>query len=276
MGPLIAIAIRLIVPVFILRWPLGGIIAGIVADTLDVVIVAAVRSQTFEDYVLTDKLLDAYMLGFAAFVSLRWDNRIAKLTSIVLFFYRIVGVLVLEATGARWVLFIFPNVFDFFFIYHLTTVKWLPHLEVNGYRRLALVMSILLSMKLFQEYILHVAELRPGCWLSAHIFGTVRPFFSMLMSKYLDFAREILNSSGIQVKEAAGGHSTPVSVLVWDAFKTHIWLPAQQGWHGILQEIHGWDAFKTHVWPVAEQAWHSVLQDVVQVRPYEKQCLRPG
>lgn len=276
MGPLIAIAIRLIVPVFILRWPLGGMIAGIVADTLDVVIVAAVRSQTFENYVLTDKLLDAYMLGFAAFVSLRWENRIARLTSVVLFLYRIAGVLVLEATGARWVLFVFPNVFDFFFVYHLTTVKWLPHLEINGYRRLALVMSVLLSMKLVQEYILHVAELRPGCWLSAHIFGTVRPFFAMLASKYLDFTREVLSSLGIQARETAGDQPDPVLASVRDAFKIHVWVPTKQVSHGILQDVPAGDAFKTHVLPAAKQAWHSVLEDVVQMRPYEKQCLRPG
>ena len=65
-------------PVLILRWPLGGFIASVLADTLDVVIVAAIRSGTFEDYTSADKLLDTYMLAFAALVSWRWQNRIAR------------------------------------------------------------------------------------------------------------------------------------------------------------------------------------------------------
>ena len=44
MGPFVATIVRLIVPLLILRWPLGGLIAAVVADTLDVVIIAAIRS----------------------------------------------------------------------------------------------------------------------------------------------------------------------------------------------------------------------------------------
>ena len=32
MGPLVATIVRLIVPLLILRWPLGGLIASVVAD----------------------------------------------------------------------------------------------------------------------------------------------------------------------------------------------------------------------------------------------------
>ena len=48
-------------------------------------------------------------------------------------------------------LFIFPNVFEFFFIYQVITMKWFPHLQVNDYRRLALVIPILLVLKLLQN-----------------------------------------------------------------------------------------------------------------------------
>ena len=48
MGPFVVTIVRLIVPVFILRWPLGGLIASVVADTLDVVLIAAIRSGMFE------------------------------------------------------------------------------------------------------------------------------------------------------------------------------------------------------------------------------------
>ena len=169
MGPLVATIVRLIVPLFILRWPLGGLIASAIADTLDVVIIAAIRSGMFEDYTSMDKLLDTYMLAFALLVSLRWENPIAKFASIALFGYRVVGVAILQLSDARWVLFLFPSVFDFFFLYHLVTTRWFPALEVNGYRKLAYVLLILTGMKLVQEFILHIVEFRPVCWLNLHV-----------------------------------------------------------------------------------------------------------
>ena len=174
MGPLVATIVRLIVPLLILRWPLGGLIASAIADTLDVVIIAAIRSGMFEDYTSMDKLLDTYMLAFALLVSLRWENPIAKFASIALFGYRVVGVAILQLTDARWVLFVFPSVFDFFYVYHLVTTRWFPALEVNGYRKLAYVLLILTGMKLVQEFILHIVEFRPLCWLNWHVSETVK------------------------------------------------------------------------------------------------------
>ena len=174
MGPFVATIVRLIVPLFILRWPLGGLIAAVVADTLDVVIIAAIRSGMFDDYTSTDKLLDTYMLVFAALVSWRWENRIARFASIALFGYRVVGVAILQLTDARWVLFVFPSVFDFFYVYHLVTTRWFPALEVKGYRMLAYVLLILSGMKLVQEFILHIVEFRPLCWINWHISELVR------------------------------------------------------------------------------------------------------
>ena len=169
MGPLVATIVRLIVPLLILRWPLGGLIASVVADTLDVVIIAAIRSGMFDDYTSMDKLLDTYMLVFAAIVAWRWQNRIARFAGIALFGYRVIGVAILQLTDARWVLFLFPSVFDFFYVYHLVTTRWFPALEVNGYRKLAYVLLILTGMKLVQEFILHIVEFRPLCWLNWHV-----------------------------------------------------------------------------------------------------------
>ncbi len=174
MGPLVATIVRLIVPLLILRWPLGGLIASVIADTLDVVIIAAIRSGMFDDYTSMDKLLDTYMLAFALLVSLRWENPIAKFASIALFGYRVVGVAILQFTDARWVLFVFPSVFDFFYVYHLVTTRWFPALEVNGYRKLACVLLILTGMKLVQEFILHIVEFRPLCWMNWHVSETVK------------------------------------------------------------------------------------------------------
>ena len=257
MGPLIVIVIRLITPVFILRWPLGGMVASAVADIMDVVIIAWLQSSMFADYTLTDKLLDTYMLGFAVFVSLRWENKIAKYTSVALFSYRIVGIALLEITGERWILFVFPSVFDFFFVYHLISTKWLPHLQVNGYFRLTIVLLILLAMKLFQEYILHVAEAQPFCWFAMYATRVVNtPEISGIVgtsSKH----------SGINILDTVSKHLIPVYSHIWDVLEPLIWRPAQ----------HMTDVVKTHSAPLVKYVLNDVIRDFIGIRVYEKQCL---
>ena len=172
-GPFVAVLFRILAPVFILRWPLGGFAAAIVADTLDVVIVAVLQSGTFTDYTSTDKLLDTYALGFAALVAVRWENTTARYTSIVLFLYRLTGVLVVALTGSRWLLFVFPNIFEMFYVYHLSTVKWFPDFQVDRHRKLIVVLSLLTLMKLVQEYVLHVGGIHSSCYICAAALATI-------------------------------------------------------------------------------------------------------
>ena len=172
-GQIVAVAIRIIAPVFILRWPLGGMVVSMIADTSDVVVVAAIQSGPFKDYTPLDKLLDTYALGYAASVSLFWRNSLAKRTSIVLFAYRLTGILVLALTGSRLALVLFPNVFEFFYLYHLSTVKWFQNIEVDRYQRFALVLSLLIPLKMVQEYVLHAEGFNsfPYLYSSAIVTG---------------------------------------------------------------------------------------------------------
>ena len=188
-GPLFVIILRLAVPPLMFRWPFAGLVAAILADNFDTIIIAAIGSGTFEDYTLADKLLDTYFLAILAFVSLRWENKIARITSISLFAYRLVGVVALLVTGDRAVLFIFPNVFEFFFIYQVITMKWFPHIQVNDYRRLALVIPILLVLKLLQEYIVHVAEFHILCTVYTYTLDFLQPLWTILgagVSEFID------------------------------------------------------------------------------------------
>ena len=168
-------------------------IASIIVDSIDVVIVAAIRSDSFLNYTTTDKMLDTYMLALAVFVSLRWENKIARFTSIALFLYRLVGVIVLLVTDTREVLFIFPNVFQLFFIYHLVTMKWFQHLQVDGYRSLLLILLILLTVSLAQEYTLHIAGFHPWVWLHTHT-SQVRHQIYQYTSLAYTLTREILET----------------------------------------------------------------------------------
>ena len=190
MGPFFVIILRLAVPPLMFRWPFAGLVAAILADNFDTIIIAAIGSGTFEDYTLADKLLDTYFLAILAFVSLRWENKIAKITSISLFAYRLVGVVALSVTGDRAVLFIFPNVFEVFFIYQVVTMKWFPHLQVDDYRRLALVIPILLVLKLLQEYIVHVAEFHILCTVYTYTLDFLQPLWTILGARVSEFIDE--------------------------------------------------------------------------------------
>ena len=254
MGPFVATIVRLIVPVFILRWPLGGLIASVVADTLDVVLIAAIRSGMFEDYTSADKLLDTYMLAFAALVSLRWDNRIARFASIALFGYRVVGVVILQLTDARWVLFVFPSVFDFFFVYHLVTTRWFPSLEVKGYRMLAYLLLILSGMKLVQEFILHVVEFRPLCWMNWNTSELVRTGPGSLVVNVWIRSKELVLLLGSRVWEME--REFVLGVV------TH------------APDIEFQSTVTTNLDSLAKRLTGFVVERVPQVSEYERQCIR--
>ena len=171
MGPIIVTVIRLIIPISILRWPLGGVIASTVADALDVVVAGAIGLGEFADYTSADKLLDSYLLAFMAISSFKWENRMARNACFALFGYRMLGVVLLLVTQERWLLFVFPNVIEFFWVYHAVTSRWFSRFEVRDIRRLVLVLLVLLALKLPQEYVLHVVEFGPWHWFHTEVLG---------------------------------------------------------------------------------------------------------
>jgi hypothetical protein len=108
----------------------------------------------------------------------RW-RPIPRNIAIVLYAYRLTGVVAFEASGERDVLFVFPNLFEFWFVFvagiqffHLEAVQESEAAAPRPARvgglfpfryalsQLAVVLPILLAAKLFQEYALHV-----GRWL---------------------------------------------------------------------------------------------------------------
>ena len=170
MGPLIVLALRLIGPLFIFRWPFwAGLVSMVVLDGCDVVMVdlfgydhnGAIGAFYEAHYHQLDKVLDSYYLTLELLVSLRWDERIAKVTSIWLYIWRMVGVVLFELTQLRPILFFAPNMFENFFLFIAATRKWWPNWRVQNVKRLAVVLFLLYIPKLPQEYILHVKQMQP-------------------------------------------------------------------------------------------------------------------
>ena len=165
-GQIVVISLRLLVPLHIFKRPLAGGIAAMLLDALDVVIVELFGPGGMGDhYHSIDKVLDMYYLSLELYVSLSWTERIPRLISIWLFAYRLVGVVLFEIVGSRWLLFVFPNLFENWFLFVLIVWRFFPRVNLNTWRTAIMWLAILYIPKVLQEYLLHVAEAQPWSWV---------------------------------------------------------------------------------------------------------------
>ncbi len=150
---------RFAVPLWIPRFPLPAIVLALVIDAADQTIFAAfdVEPENYQEY---DKALDIYYLTIAYLSTIRnWTNGAAFRIGQFLWYYRLVGVVAFELSGARWLLLTFPNTFEYFFIfYEAVRLWWAPN---NMARRVVIgaAAAIWVGIKLPQEYWIHIAQL---------------------------------------------------------------------------------------------------------------------
>ena len=158
----VVLALRLLVPLLVFRFPLPSILASLVIDAVDQTVF-----QTFTDIDLTfyqsyDKALDIYYLALAYISTMRnWGHIGAFEISRWLFYYRLVGVAIFELTGAQYrtLLLVFPNTFEYFFIaLSVVALLWRP-LSVSTRGWLLTAAAIWIFVKLPQEWWIHVAQL---------------------------------------------------------------------------------------------------------------------
>jgi hypothetical protein len=159
LGLIIIFGLRFLVPLTIFRWPLWGALASLIIDALDTNIVKLFGVE-IPDYTLTDKYFDTYYLTIELIVSLRWFNKLARNTSIVLYVLRLIGLILFRITGAQYLLFIFPNLFENFFIFYVLWQKLGKETKdrvwLNSLKKLFIVLFILWLLKIPQELVLHV------------------------------------------------------------------------------------------------------------------------
>jgi hypothetical protein len=155
----IVILVRLLVPLAIPRYPLPGILVALVADAVDFTVIRDWTNVPMEGYQGFDKALDIYYLTIAYIATLRnWTNLFAFRVSRFLFYWRLVGVVLFEATQLRPLLFIFTNAFEYFFIfYEVVRLRWDPK-RMSKRLVIGAVAFIWIFIKLPQEYILHIAQ----------------------------------------------------------------------------------------------------------------------
>jgi hypothetical protein len=178
MAAVIVIILRLIVPLSILRWPLGGALVSMALDAADVILVDAIASVLGQPgefgpfYAQIDKWLDLWYLSLELVVTRRWPEALVRRAAAGLFAWRVVGVILFEITASHPLLFVFPNLFENFYLYILIVRRFAPRLEPRSVPQLVLVIGVLFIPKAVQEYVLHVEEMHPWQWLRETV---VRP-----------------------------------------------------------------------------------------------------
>jgi hypothetical protein len=152
--------LRLGAALLIFRFPLGGALASIAGDYFDFLIFDSFGwgGVSISEYQLLDKYFDTVYLAVELWVALRWKDRLLRDTAIGLFVWRSVGILVFAATGKEEALFLFPNIFEYFYLFVVLTGMFAPRFKVRRAFQLALILMVLAVPKFFNEYVLHVRK----------------------------------------------------------------------------------------------------------------------
>ncbi|HYN33284.1 MAG TPA: hypothetical protein VES40_11715 [Ilumatobacteraceae bacterium] len=164
--------VRLIVPLFIPRFPLPAILVCLVVDAADQTILQQATDFSLDRYQSFDKALDIYYLAIAYLTVFRnWTNGFGIIVAAFLWYYRLVGVLLFEILGYRWLLMAFPNTFEYFFIaYCVIQTRWNP-LRMTHRAVIGLAAFIWIFIKLPQEWWIHVAQNDFTDFMKETVFG---------------------------------------------------------------------------------------------------------
>jgi hypothetical protein len=138
----------------VLKWPFAGALIAVLTDFGDLFLMDWLGG--IPDYQRFDKVCDlAYMATFAI-VALRW-RPLERNIALGLFAFRMIGDALFELTGARIVLFAFPNLFEFWFIFVAARDRFRPSFTLHG-RSTVIALALLLLAKETQEWLLHVNQ----------------------------------------------------------------------------------------------------------------------
>lgn len=188
----LVVGVRFIAPLFILRFPLPAILVCLVADAVDQTIFQAALGGDLGWYQSYDKAFDVYYLSFAFISTLtNWRDENAFQVSRILFFWRLVGVVLFELTHWRFLLLLFPNAFEYFFIaYEAIRTRWRPE-RLAVLLVVALALGITVFIKLPQELWIHVLQLDVTDAIAAHpeLIGVIVAFLIVVVVALVQVVR---------------------------------------------------------------------------------------
>jgi len=169
---LLVVGARLFVPLFIPKYPLPAGILALVIDGVDQTIFQAFTTMQLDWYQSYDKALDVYYLSIEYLSTMRnWINLYAFRMSQFLFYFRLVGVLLFELLHLRALLLLFPNTFEYFFLfYEAVRLRWNPK-RLSAAAVIGAAFAIWVFIKVPQEYWIHIAQLDVTDALKTQVFG---------------------------------------------------------------------------------------------------------
>jgi hypothetical protein len=186
----IVVGLRIIVPLFIPRFPLPAILVAMIIDAADQTIFQNFTDLNLDNYQSYDKALDVYYLAIAFLATMRnWTNHVAFDTSRFLWYYRLVGVTAFELTHTRALLLIFPNTFEYFFDFvEGVRTKWDPR-RLSKRAVIGAAAFIWIFIKLPQEYWIHIAQLDTTDLIKEDLFDVPvdTPFSEIIADNVLFF-----------------------------------------------------------------------------------------
>ena len=170
--PIAVVVARLVVPLFIPAYPLPAILVAMVLDGVDQTIFAATLGSDLAGYQTYDKALDIYYLAIAYVSTIaNWVNGPAFGVGRFLWYYRLLGVALFESTGARWLLFVFPNTFEYFFdAIEAFRISRNP-IRLTMRAVVDIAAFIWIFIKLPQEWWIHIAQLDFTDFMKETVFG---------------------------------------------------------------------------------------------------------
>lgn len=119
-----------------------------------------------------DKALDVYYLTIAYLSTIRnWGDPFAFRVGQFLWYYRLVGVVLFEITGARELLIIFPNTFEYYFIAYEVVRLWWSPARLSHRQIIKTAAFIWIFIKLPQEWWIHIAQLDFTDFMKEDVFG---------------------------------------------------------------------------------------------------------
>lgn len=168
----LVIAARFFVPLSIPRYPIPAGIAALVIDGVDQTIFQVFTTLPLAGYQSYDKALDVYYLSIQYLSTLRnWTNLAAFAMSRFLFYYRLVGSLLFEVLQLRALLLLFPNTFEYFFLfYEGVRLRWNPK-RMSAAMVIGAAFAIWVFVKVPQEYWIHIAQFDVTDMLKTKVFG---------------------------------------------------------------------------------------------------------
>jgi hypothetical protein len=156
---ILVVGARFLLPLLIPFYPLPAIVLCLLLDGVDQTIFQVFTDLPLDGYQSYDKALDIYYLIVAYLSTFRnWSHLFAFRVSRFLLYYRLVGVVLFELTGLRALLILFPNTFEYFYIWYEAARLWWNPRRFSRVAVMTAAAGIWIVIKLPQEYWIHIAQ----------------------------------------------------------------------------------------------------------------------